>query len=46
MFVDFGKKRRQPLTHDLRNALEAVLERGPIKQVETQAVGCFIPYDR
>ena len=42
-FVDFGKARPSATTHELRDALEAILEGRPIASPRTRAVGCFIP---
>jgi len=42
LYVDFGKTRRAPTTHDLEQVLEAVLEGRPVKAASTPAVGCFI----
>jgi thiol-disulfide isomerase/thioredoxin len=46
MFVDLGKKRRQPLTHDLRDALLALGKGAEIKPSRTEAVGCLISFDQ
>ena len=42
-FTDFGKSRRKPSQHDLRDALQAVLEGRPVKNPQTKAVGCLMP---
>ncbi len=42
-YVDFGKMRPTPSTHDLEQALQAILEGRPVKSQITRAVGCFIP---
>ena len=42
LYVDFGKRRYEVQTHDLRNALDAVLSGKPIANRTTKAVGCFI----
>lgn len=42
-YIDFGKARYQATTHDLRAALDAVLEGRAIARPVTKAVGCFIP---
>lgn len=42
-YVDYGKMRPAPTTHDLERFLETILERRPIKTQITPAVGCFIP---
>jgi hypothetical protein len=41
--VDFGKRRLQPTTRDLRLALDAVLQGKTVPTPVTRAVGCFIP---
>ena len=42
-FVDFGKSRASATTHDLADALEAIIEGQPVPEPRTRAVGCFIP---
>jgi peroxiredoxin len=42
LYVDFGKTRRTPTTHDLEQAVESVLEGKPVKEASTPAIGCFI----
>jgi hypothetical protein len=42
-FTDFGASRKAPSTHDLREALNAVLEGRQVPQPETTPVGCLIP---
>jgi hypothetical protein len=42
-YVDFGQARPEPTRHDLQLALEAVLNRQPVTQAQTQPVGCYIP---
>ncbi len=42
LYVDFGKARRAPTTHDLEQVLEAVLAGKPVPEASTPAVGCFI----
>jgi thiol-disulfide isomerase/thioredoxin len=42
LYVDFGKRRYEVQTHDLRLALEAILNGKPIPNRTTKAVGCFI----
>lgn len=42
-FTEFGKSRRRPSQHDLRDAIQAVLERRPVRNPETKAVGCLMP---
>jgi redoxin len=41
-FVELGRERPAPTTHDLRDALIAALSAKPIDPPRTQAVGCFI----
>jgi thiol-disulfide isomerase/thioredoxin len=42
-FTDFGTSRKAPSTHDLREALNAVLAGRQVQQPETPPVGCLIP---
>jgi hypothetical protein len=42
-YIDFGKARFAATTHDLREALDAVLQGRPVPHPITKAVGCFIP---
>jgi hypothetical protein len=41
-YADLGKPRRAATTHDLRDALGAVVAGGAVVHPETTAVGCFI----
>ena len=41
-FVDFGKERMAPTTHDLERALDAVVSGRPVPVAETRAVGCYL----
>jgi thiol-disulfide isomerase/thioredoxin len=41
-YVDFGKTRPAPTTHDLENVLEAIAQGGTVATQTTRAVGCFI----
>lgn len=41
-YVDFGKFRTEPTTHDLEDALQAVLAGKPVKVASTHAIGCFL----
>ena len=41
-YADFGKVRPQATTHDLRDALDAVLVGKPVAHPVTKAVGCFL----
>ena len=38
-----GKKRRIVTSHDLRDALSAIVEGKPVKNPRTEPVGCYIP---
>lgn len=42
-YVALGKRRMQVTSHDLQEALEAVLVDKPVPQPRTEAIGCFIP---
>lgn len=44
MFIRPGKKRVKPRTHDLQNALDAVLAGKPVTVAETKPIGCYIFY--
>jgi hypothetical protein len=41
-YADFGKPRQQVTSHELRDALDALLAGKPIARPETEALGCFI----
>jgi AhpC/TSA family len=41
-YVDFGKMRPAPTTHDLERVLESILDNKPAPVEATRAVGCFI----
>lgn len=41
-FVEFGETRAAPTTHDLQDALVAILAGAPVKTPTTEAVGCYI----
>jgi hypothetical protein len=41
-FIDFGKSRTQPTTHDLSSAIEAVLAGKQVSSAVTKAIGCYI----
>jgi hypothetical protein len=41
-YVAFGKARQEATVHDLRQALEAVLDGRPVAEATTQGVGCYI----
>ena len=42
-YVAFGKARPAPTTHDLEEALDAVLKGKTVARQTTTAIGCFIP---
>lgn len=42
-FVAFGKTRAAATSHDLADALQAVLDGIPVPESRTRAIGCFIP---
>ena len=46
LYADFGKRRRQARTHDLRDAIDALLAGKPIRTPQTKPVGCFISYSK
>jgi hypothetical protein len=41
-YVAFGKRRPAATEHDLREALDAVLDGRRVRKVETEALGCYI----
>ena len=41
-YVELGRERSQPTTHDLEDALAAAIARIPVTVKETRAVGCFL----
>lgn len=41
-YVDFGKERPAPTTHDLDEVLKSVIEGKPMANSATHAVGCYI----
>ena len=42
-YVGFGKRRMQVTTHDLQDALEAILAHRPVPNAAAEAIGCYIP---
>jgi hypothetical protein len=42
-YVGFGKRRMQVTTHDLQDALEAILADRPVPHAAAEAIGCYIP---
>jgi peroxiredoxin len=43
LYVDFGKRRYAATRHDLRQALDAIVQGKPVSHPFTPAIGCFIP---
>ena len=43
MYPALGKRRRTITKHELRDALNAILENRPVTTARTKAIGCFIP---
>jgi hypothetical protein len=41
-YVDFGKERPAPTTHDLEQVLKSVIGGKPIANSNTRAIGCYI----
>lgn len=41
-YQSFGHARSHPTTHELEEAIRAVIENKPVAVAQTQAVGCFI----
>ena len=41
-YVDFGKDRPEPTSHDLEDALDALIAGKPVAQKQTRAIGCII----
>jgi len=41
-FADYGARRKDAKTHDLRDAISAVIEGRTVKIPRTKAIGCFI----
>jgi hypothetical protein len=42
-FAGYGDRRVQAASHDLRNALDAVLAGKPVPAPRAEAIGCYIP---
>jgi hypothetical protein len=42
-YIALGKQRRVVTSHDLRDAIDAVIGGRPVPHAETEAVGCLIP---
>jgi hypothetical protein len=43
-YVALGRRRRVVTSHDLRDAIDAVIGGKPVRTAETEAVGCVIPH--
>ena len=43
LYADYGKRRAAPRTHDLRDAIAALLEGREVDVAKTKPVGCYIP---
>jgi hypothetical protein len=41
-YADLGKPRQRVTSHELRDALDAILEGRPVTRSRTEALGCFI----
>ncbi len=41
-YVEFGKMRPSPRTHDLETAISSVLSGRPVRPSRTRAIGCFL----
>lgn len=44
LYAAVGNRRRSAKTHDLRAALDQIIQQKPIATSQTQAVGCFINF--
>jgi hypothetical protein len=42
LYLTIGQSRREATTHDLRDALDALLAGRPLARAETTAIGCFV----
>jgi thiol-disulfide isomerase/thioredoxin len=42
-YVEFGRARREPTTHELAATLDNAIAHKPVATTDTPAVGCFIP---
>lgn len=43
-YQDYGRKRPEPATHDLKVAMQAIVEGKSVPTPETKAIGCVIRY--
>ncbi len=41
-YIDFGRAKAKPTTHELDDAVQATLDERPVAFAETKAVGCYI----
>lgn len=41
-YIDLGKPRNEPTTHDLADAIESTIQGQPVSQPRAKAVGCLI----
>lgn len=46
LYADYGKRRRKPTKHDLKDAVDSLLAGKKIEIPETKAIGCYIPYPK
>lgn len=44
LYADYGKKRTVATTHELADALDAIVSGKPVEQSRTEAIGCFISF--
>jgi hypothetical protein len=42
LYINIGRTRQQVTSHDLTDALDAVLAGKPVRQPQTEALGCYI----
>lgn len=42
-YIDYGKRRDEPTSRDLRQALDAFLANKPVARNRTPVIGCYIP---
>jgi peroxiredoxin len=43
LYVDYGKRRPAPTQHDLRDALDAILQGKAVAAATTKVIGCHLP---
>lgn len=44
LYADYGKRRQQPTTSDLKDAIESLVRGETLPSIRTKAIGCYIPY--